>query len=106
MNNSHAGRRRGGLWAPGRVVDETGRVLPEVRPDKEVAHVADMETDIIPLAVVSERYAVPRSRLADRAWRRRVGLPVVKLGGRIVGVRAADLAACLRREFEPAKTTT
>jgi hypothetical protein len=78
----------GGAWAgPGK---------------EEGLSMLDME-DIIPLPVLAKRYGLAPRTVYDRAWRERVGLPVVKLGGRIVGVRAQDLAAVLRREFEPAK---
>jgi hypothetical protein len=56
---------------------------------------------VIPLSVIAEKYGVALSTLEDRGWRQRVGLPVVKLGGKIVGVRPEDLAAVLRREFTP-----
>jgi hypothetical protein len=57
--------------------------------------------ELIPLDVVAEKYGVALRTLEDRKWRERVGLPVVKLGGKIVGVRPEDLAAALRREFTP-----
>ena len=60
----------------------------------------DLE-EIIPLPVVAKRYGLAPRTVYDRAWRERVGLPVVKLGGKIIGVRADDLAAVLRREFTP-----
>lgn len=57
--------------------------------------------ELIPLADVAKSTGFALRTLEDRKWRARVGLPVVKLGGKIVGVRAQDLAAVLRREFEP-----
>lgn len=56
---------------------------------------------IIPLIKVAKRYGVALSTLESREWRERAGLPVVKLGGKIIGVRREDLAAALRREFAP-----
>lgn len=90
-----------GPWAPGHVLDvEAGRVLTRARGEEP-----KMDT-IVPLQAVSKTYKVPMSRLTNRAWRRRVGLPAVKLGNRVLGVRADDLARCLRREFEPVQPTT
>jgi len=60
-----------------------------------------MDDDLIPLGAVAERYGVALRTLEDRKWRERFGLPVVKLGGKIVGVRREDLNAALRREFAP-----
>lgn len=57
--------------------------------------------EIVSLEEVAKRYDLAPRTVYDPAWRRRVGLPAVKLGGRIVGVRADDLARVLRREFEP-----
>jgi hypothetical protein len=65
---------------------------------------AGMEEKLIPLSVVAERTGVALRTLEDRKWRARIGLPVVKLGGKVVGVRADDLAAVLRREFTPEPT--
>jgi len=61
---------------------------------------ADLE-EIVPMSVLVERYGFAPRTVHNAQWRRRVGLPVVKLGGKIVGVRAADLAVVLRREFTP-----
>jgi hypothetical protein len=71
-------------------------------PGKEGVSMVDLG-ELIPLPEVAARYGLAARTVYDRAWRKRVGLPVVKLGGKIVGVRAQDLAAVLRREFEPAK---
>jgi hypothetical protein len=62
--------------------------------------VVDIE-ELVPLTDVADRFGVARRTVYSRAWRARVGLPAVKLGGRIVGVRPQDLAAVLRREFQP-----
>lgn len=62
--------------------------------------------ELIPLGTVAERYGVALRTLEDRKWRARHDLPVVKLGGKIVGVRPADLAAALRREFTPRAKAT
>jgi hypothetical protein len=59
--------------------------------------------ELIPLADVAKRYGVSLRTLEDRKWRERHGLPVVRLGGKILGVRPEDLAAVLRRGFESAK---
>lgn len=56
------------------------------------------DDEIIPLPRVAERFNVARRTIEDRAWRQRAGLPAIKLGGRIVGVRAGDLRRALRRE--------
>jgi len=56
---------------------------------------------IIPLEEIAERYGLSLRTLTDSRWRARAGLPVVKLGGRIVGVRASDLRRALRRERLP-----
>jgi hypothetical protein len=69
-------------------------------PGKEGLSMLDMD-EIIPLPVLAKRYNLAPRTVYDRAWRERVGLPVVKLGGKIIGVRAQDVAAVLRREFEP-----
>jgi hypothetical protein len=61
-----------------------------------------MTTDnLIPLSVVAKRYGLALRTVEDRQWRARAGLPAVKLGGRIIGVRPEDLEAALRREFPP-----
>lgn len=57
--------------------------------------------EIIPLDQVARRYGLALRTLCDRQWRERAGLPVVKLGGKVLGVRAGDLSAALRREFTP-----
>lgn len=57
---------------------------------------------IISLEEISERYGPSLRTLMDARWRARAGLPVVKLGGRVVGVRASDLRRALRREQLPA----
>ena len=56
---------------------------------------------IISLGALAEQTGVALRTLEDPKWRKRVGLPVVKLGGRILGVRREDLATALRREFRP-----
>ncbi|OGK81978.1 MAG: hypothetical protein A2X52_10190 [Candidatus Rokubacteria bacterium GWC2_70_16] len=59
--------------------------------------------EIIPLLVLAKRYGLAPRTVYDVQWRRRVGLPAIKLGGKIIGVRAQDVAAALRRErFRPA----
>jgi hypothetical protein len=57
--------------------------------------------EIIPLAEVARQMRFKLATIERKDWRERVGLPVVKLGGKVVGVRAHDLARALRREFEP-----
>jgi hypothetical protein len=54
--------------------------------------------EIIPLSAIAERYGIALRTLEDRKWRARVGLPVLKLGGKVIGVRAVDLRRALRRE--------
>ena len=54
--------------------------------------------EIVPLSAIAERYGVALRTLEDRRWRGRVGLPVLKLGGKIIGVRAVDLQRALRLE--------
>jgi hypothetical protein len=53
---------------------------------------------IIPLEEIAEHYGLSLRTLTDSRWRARAGLPVVKLGGRVIGVRASDLRRALRRE--------
>jgi hypothetical protein len=67
---------------------------------QEGAAMSELE-EIVPLHVVAARYGLAPRTVRDVQWRRRVGLPVVKLGGKIIGVRARDLAAVLQREFMP-----
>jgi len=57
--------------------------------------------ELIPLFDVADALGVSRSTMYSRAWRRKYGLPVVKLGGKIVGVRREDLSRVLRPEFGP-----
>ena len=52
---------------------------------------------IIPLPNIAEKYFNLHT-LRDVKWRARAGLPVVKLGGKIIGVRAVDLERALRLE--------
>jgi len=59
--------------------------------------VADEE--IIPLSRVAEECNLAPRTVYDAGWRRRAGLFVVKMGGRIVGVRRSDYVAALRRGF-------
>jgi len=61
----------------------------------------DLTDEIITLPALAKRFDLAPRTVYDPAWRRRVGLPAVKLGGKIIGVRAQDVAAVLRREFEP-----
>jgi hypothetical protein len=58
------------------------------------------ELQIIPLAVVAEQLGLSPRTLEDRRWRRRAGLPIVKLGGKVVGVEVRTLRAALRRGRE------
>ena len=54
--------------------------------------------EIIPLTAIAEQYGVALRTLEDRKWRARAGLPVLKLGGKVIGVRAVDLRRAIRRE--------
>jgi hypothetical protein len=55
--------------------------------------------EIIPLPRVAKAFKLKLRTVEDRSWRQRAGLRVVRLGGRILGVRAEDLAAALRRDW-------
>lgn len=61
--------------------------------------VAERPDDIIKLPEVAKQYEVATSTVSDRRWRKRAGLRVVRLGGKVLGVRRADLEAALRCEF-------
>jgi hypothetical protein len=58
------------------------------------------ELEIIPLAVVAEQLGLSPRTLEDRRWRRRAKLPIVKIGGKIVGIELRTLRAALRRGRE------
>ncbi len=56
--------------------------------------------ELIPLAEVGRRLGLAWRTVTDSAWRRRVGLAVVRVGprGKILGTRPQDLRRVLRRE--------
>lgn len=55
--------------------------------------------DIIELPQIAERFGRSLRTVGDKQWRRKAGLRVVRLGGRVVGVRRSDLDLALRRDF-------
>jgi hypothetical protein len=62
---------------------------------------AAMDEEIVPLATVADRLGLTLRTVYTREWRARVQLPAVRLPGprgRILGVRASDLAAVMKRE--------
>ena len=63
------------------------------------------ETDtrivVVPPRSAARQLRVALATLRDARWRRRAGIPFVKVSGRIVGVAQADINAALTRGREP-----
>ncbi len=55
---------------------------------------------ILRLPELADRWDIEMATLRDPRWRRRIGLPVIKIGGKLVGVRADDVLAIEERGRE------
>jgi hypothetical protein len=53
--------------------------------------------DVMELDPAAEAIKVSYRTIRDPRWRARVGLPVVRVGRKILGVREADLRRVIRR---------
>jgi hypothetical protein len=60
--------------------------------------VLDIMRDLVGLDAAAEALGIQPRTIRDERWRRRVRLPVVRVGRRLVGVRVTDLRRTLRRE--------
>jgi Mg-chelatase subunit ChlI len=59
---------------------------------------------IVLLDRAAKRLCVKVRTVRDTRWRKKVGLPLIRVGGRLVGVFEADLSAVLERgreRFQP-----
>jgi len=56
-------------------------------------------SSILPLRWIAQEHNIANRTITDPRWRRRAGLRVVRLGGKILGVRRDDYEAALRRGF-------
>ena len=67
----------------------------------QAARVEVDDEPVIPLEEVPARMGdrVSMRSVRDRRWRQHVGLRVVRIGRKILGVREADLLAAMRRGF-------
>jgi hypothetical protein len=57
------------------------------------------DEDVLPLDLVAREIGAAERTVRDPRWRRAVGLHVLRVGRRIVGVRRGDLRAAMRRGF-------
>jgi hypothetical protein len=57
-----------------------------------------MITDIVPLDVIADRFGLSPRTVRDPRWRRRARIPLVRIGGKILGAREVDIRRALRRE--------
>ena len=57
-----------------------------------------LDQNIITLEAFAERIRLKRRTVADPRWRRKMRLPLVRVGRHIIGVREADVRRLIRRE--------
>lgn len=59
-----------------------------------------VENAIIPLRDLAERWGCEPSTLRDPRFRRRLGLPLIRVGGRFIGAYERDITAIEHRGRE------